>query len=118
YHVSIFGEVIGVNRDVDAVIAKQMHEIFLEIVLAHAHTKEALDILTQKKNIRLLEIDGLDQHQQMKKLTSVKGGVLVQTSDEGSITKDELEVVTEKAPTDAEWEDLLFSWKVDRKSVE
>lgn len=110
--VSIFGGVIAVNREVDAATAKQMHEIFLEIVLAPAYTKEALDILTQKKNIRLLEIDGLDQHQPMKKLTSVKGGLLVQTSDEGSITKDELEVVTEKAPTDAEWEDLLFSWKV------
>src|SRR5699024_11845697 len=97
--------VIAVNREVEVPTSKQMHEIFLEMVLAPDYTKEALDILKQKKNIRFLEIDGLDQHQTMKKLTPVKGGLLVQTSDEGSITKDELEDVTEKAPTDAEWEE-------------
>lgn len=110
--VSIFGGIVAVNREVDAATAEQMHDIFLEIVMAPSYTEEALEILMKKKNIRLLEMATLNQYKPMKKYTSVKGGMLVQTSDEGSVTKEEIEVVTDKAPTDEEWNDLLFSWKV------
>ena len=110
--ISIFGGIIAVNREVDKPTAEQMHEIFLEIVMAPGFSDEALDVLKQKQNIRLLEVNGMEKQQQVKKLTSVKGGLLVQTNDDGIITEDDLEVVTEKAPTKEEMEDLLFSWKV------
>src|SRR5699024_4001745 len=54
--ISIFGGIIAVNREVDEATAEQMHEIFLEIVMAPSFTKEALSILTKKQNIRLLEV--------------------------------------------------------------
>lgn len=109
--ISIFGGIIAVNREVDASTAKQMSEIFLEIVIAPSFSKEALDILTQKQNIRLLEIKMDEDVAYDEKAVSVKGGLLVQTSDRGSVTKDDLKVVTNRKPTDQELEDLLFSWK-------
>lgn len=108
--ISIFGGIIAVNREVDGETAKQMSEIFLEIVIAPSFSKEALEILTEKKNIRLLTIPMEDDIDVYEKMTSVKGGMLVQTNDNGKITRDDLEVVTEIAPTDEEIEDLLFAW--------
>src|SRR5690625_993053 len=109
--ISIFGGIIACNREVDQATAEQMHEIFLEIVMAPSFTDEAVTILTQKKNIRLLEMPNLDQDSPTEKLTSVKGGILVQTSDDGKIEAKDLDVVTERAPTKEEMADLLFSWK-------
>lgn len=109
--ISIFGGIIACNREVDVDTAKQMKEIFLEIVIAPSFTKEALDVLQEKKNIRLLSIPMEEDINVYEKMTSVKGGLLVQTNDSGTITKDELKVVTEVAPTNAEINDLLFAWK-------
>ena len=109
--ISIFGGIIAVNREVDEATAKQMSEIFLEIVIAPSFSKAALDILTAKKNIRLLEVPMSDDVAVYEKMTSVKGGLLVQTNDAGSITKDDVQVVTEVAPTEVQWDDLLFAWK-------
>ena len=109
--VSIFGGIIACNREVDRATAEQMHEIFLEIVMAPRFTDEALEVLTQKKNIRLLELAGMDQSESMQKITTVKGGILVQTSDDGRVTEEDLQVVTNRKPTVEEIEDLLFTWK-------
>ena len=65
--VSIFGGIIACNREVDQATAEQMHEIFLEIVMAPKFTDEALEVLTQKKNIRLLELTGIDQSETYEK---------------------------------------------------
>ncbi len=108
--ISIFGGIIAVNREVDLDTAKQMSEIFLEIVIAPSFSAEALEILSQKKNIRLLTIPMEGDIDVYEKMTSVKGGMLVQTNDNGRITRDDLEVVTEIAPTEEEIEDLLFAW--------
>src|SRR5699024_1194980 len=109
--ISIFGGIIAVNREVDAQTAQQMSEIFLEIVMAPSFSKEAIDILTMKKNIRLLEIPMTEDVSVYEKMTSIKGGLLVQTNDAGTVAKEDIEVVTDVEPTDAEWEDLLFAWK-------
>ncbi len=109
--ISIFGGIIAVNREVDEATAKQMSEIFLEIVIAPSFSEAAIDVLTAKKNIRLLEVPMTDDVAVYEKMTSVKGGLLVQTNDAGSVTKDDLSVVTEVVPTEAEWDDLLFAWK-------
>ncbi|MFC4559464.1 bifunctional phosphoribosylaminoimidazolecarboxamide formyltransferase/IMP cyclohydrolase [Virgibacillus kekensis] len=112
--ISIFGGIVACNRTIDTDVANQLSEIFLEIVIAPEFTKEALDILTKKKNIRLLELEMDNNRSSYHKLTTVKGGALIQDSDQAQITQDNLTIATEKAPTSAEIADLLFAWKAVR----
>lgn len=110
--ISIFGGIVACNREVDVPTAEQLSDIFLEIVMAPSFTEEALAILTKKKNIRLLELDMTNDAENYMKSTTVKGGVLVQTNDNGKLMSDKLEYATEREPTEQELADLLFSWKV------
>ena len=110
--VSIFGGIVALNKEVDANTANILKEIFLEIVIAPGFSAEALEILTVKKNIRLLETPMTVNEKDSKKVVSVIGGLLVQDRDSGTITTDEVEVVTDRKPTDAEFNELLFAWKV------
>lgn len=110
--VSIFGGIVALNREVDEATAAQLKEIFLEIVIAPSFSETAIELLTAKKNIRLLQIP-IDKNQnKQQKVASVTGGLLVQDQDEGSVTKDDLTFPTKRQPTAAELSDLLFSWKV------
>lgn len=109
--VSIFGGIVACNRPVDLQTAEQLRSIFLEIVVAPSFDEEALAVLTEKKNIRLLELDVSDQELQQKRLTTVDGGALIQEIDAKEVTADDLEIVTEKQPTEEEIADLLFAWK-------
>ncbi len=109
--VSIFGGIVALNREVDAATAEILSGIFLEIVVAPGFTNEALEILTQKKNIRLLEVDMTQTKEVTHKLTSVSGGVLIQHQDAGQVTADDIKVVTKRQPTEKEIADLLFAWK-------
>ncbi|MED4990478.1 bifunctional phosphoribosylaminoimidazolecarboxamide formyltransferase/IMP cyclohydrolase [Parageobacillus toebii] len=109
---SIFGGIIALNREVDKETAEKMHEIFLEIVIAPSFSKEALDILTQKKNIRLLTVDFTALNTKEKLLVSVQGGLLVQETDTHTLDDAEIKVVTKREPTEQEWEALRFAWKV------
>ncbi|GIO22807.1 bifunctional phosphoribosylaminoimidazolecarboxamide formyltransferase/IMP cyclohydrolase [Oceanobacillus sp. J11TS1] len=109
--VSIFGGIVACNRPVDLQTAEQLRSIFLEIVVAPSFDKDAFDLLTEKKNIRLLELDVSNQQEQQERLTMVDGGVLIQDVDRKEVQADELEVVTDKKPTEAEIADLLFAWK-------
>ena len=111
--VSIFGGIIAVNRPVDQAVADRMAELFLEVIIAPDFTPEALDRLTQKKNIRLLKLDvNGGENQQVQLVRSVTGGLLVQEADFGQLNEEELKVVTQRAPSEAEWEQLFFAWKV------
>jgi phosphoribosylaminoimidazolecarboxamide formyltransferase/IMP cyclohydrolase len=109
--ISIFGGIIAANREIDEKVAKRINEIFIEIIMAPSFTKEALDILTSKKNIRILQIPNI-----MKKdyhsydIKKVLGGILIQERDT-KLLREELKVVTKRKPTDKEMEDLLFGWK-------
>ena len=109
--ISIFGGIVACNREVDTATAEQLSEIFLEIVMAPSFTKEALDILTKKKNIRLLELDMSNDKEAYVKLTTVKGGVLIQNNDDGEINKEDLSIATTREPSEKELADLLFAWK-------
>lgn len=109
---SIFGGIIALNREVDKETAEKMHQIFLEIVIAPSFSKEALDILTQKKNIRLLTVDFAAPNTKEKLLVSVQGGLLVQEADTHTLDEAEMKVVTKREPTEQEWEALRFAWKV------
>lgn len=111
---SIFGGIIAANREIDAATAEQINKIFIEIVVAPSFSKEALDILCSKKNIRLLELPDIADaipkgNYDMKK---VLGGLLVQDFDDNVIDKENIKVVTEKAPTEKEYEDMVFAMKV------
>lgn len=110
--VSIFGGIVALNQKVDAATAEQLKEIFLEIVIAPSFEKDALDILTRKKNIRLLKVDLTKGKPKEDKLVSVAGGLLVQDVDQGTIGKEDIQVVTNRQPSDEELESLLFAWKV------
>ena len=110
--VSIFGGIIALNREVDKSTAEKMHEIFLEIIIAPSFTKEAIDILTSKKNIRLLTIPFGGNEKPESKLTSIEGGLLLQDRDEYSLEQATISYPTDRKPTDEEWEALKLGWKV------
>ncbi|MDU1460928.1 MAG: bifunctional phosphoribosylaminoimidazolecarboxamide formyltransferase/IMP cyclohydrolase [Staphylococcus epidermidis] len=108
---SIFGGIIALNRTVDVKLAEALHSIFLEVVIAPQFTEEALKILTQKKNIRLLQIDmTIDNAEQ--EFVSVSGGYLVQDKDNKDVTRNDMTVATDIQPTEAQWEAMLLGWKV------
>ena len=137
--VSVFGGILAINGTVDEQTATEINKIFIEIVMAPAYTDKALEILQQKKNIRLLHIEAISARREstafdMKK---VYGGLLVQQYDESLIANEDMNVfktnakvetvitangkqrktygvgvVTDRAPTAEEVEAMLFSWKV------
>ena len=109
---SIFGGIVALNREVSKEVATELHKIFLEIIIAPSFTEEALQILKQKKNIRLLTTDMSNRRQLGHKLTTVKGGLLQQDLDTLEVTLEDLECVTEVKPTQEDLEQLLFGFKV------
>jgi len=105
--VSAFGGIVAFNDAVDAETAKKLTEMFLEVVVAPKYEEEALKILSKKKKLRVLEVMGLQREKELRK---VSGGYLLQEED--ALLYEKLEVKTEREPTEEEWEDLLFAWKV------
>ena len=113
--VSVFGGIVVTNATVDAATAEQMSKIFLEIIVAPKFTDEALEILTKKKNLRLLELDTtIRAYPKAERIMrKVAGGILVQEVDDKLLPDDvELKVVTEKAPNEQEMKDLMLAWKI------
>jgi phosphoribosylaminoimidazolecarboxamide formyltransferase / IMP cyclohydrolase len=115
--VSIFGGVIAFNRPVDEETAKELKEIFLEIVIAPSFTPEAKAILSSAKrllNIRLLELDMSQPQGGGYDLRRVRGGMLLQDWDTGSVDVRACKVVTERKPTEEEYRAMDFAWRVCR----
>ncbi|KIX90030.1 phosphoribosylaminoimidazolecarboxamide formyltransferase [Staphylococcus microti] len=108
---SIFGGIVALNRPVTKGLAEDLHSIFLEVIIAPMFEAEALEVLQQKKNVRLLEVD-MSRDEDEQEFVSVSGGYLVQDKDTFDVPKSEMKVVTEVAPTDEQWEALLLGWKV------
>ena len=111
---SIFGGIVASNRTIDKETAEQIHQIFIEIVVAPDFTQEALDILKQKANIRLLKLPSIMNTvpadcYDMKK---VLGGLLVQEFDRKVVDLDKCQVVTKKQPTQEQMDDMIFAMKV------
>ena len=109
--VSIFGGIVALNREVDETTAEKLNEIFLEIIIAPGFTAEALEILTNKKNLRLLQAD-TTKKDSGKQLTSVGGGLLVQDNDNYGFDDMTLTFPTKRKPTEAELELAKFAWIV------
>ena len=115
--VSIFGGVIAFNRPVDEETAKELKEIFLEIIIAPSFTPEAKAVLSSAKrllNIRLLELDMSEPQLGGFDLRRVRGGMLVQDWDTGKIDVRACKVVTQRKPTETEYQALDFAWRVCR----
>jgi len=108
--VSAFGGVLITNAVIDKATAEEMHKIFFEVVIAPDYDLEALEILSQKKNRIILIIKEAEIKPQQ--FRSLLNGILVQDKDSKTETADELKVVTTKAPTAEEVEDLLFANKI------
>lgn len=107
---SAFGGIVAMNRECDKATAEAMKPIFFEVVLAPKFSKEALEVLESKKNIRLIEVPDAAQDELM--LHKVSGGLLIQTPDDSTETREDCKVVTKRAPTEEEWKALEFAWKV------
>ncbi len=113
--LSAFGGVIVFNRPVGAALAERLHQQFVEVLLAPRFDPEALEILTRKETIRILEAPGEpDYHPRERDLKRVRGGLLVQDPDIVAETRDSMRVPTAAQPGEQQWRDLLFSWKVCR----
>lgn len=110
--VSIFGGIIAANREIDAATAMKMKEIFLEIIIAPSFSQEALDILTTKKNLRLLTLPIYAEKMAEKRLTSIHGGLLVQEEDLFGLDDATVTIPTKRQPSEKEWADLELAWKV------
>ena len=112
--VSAFGGMVGFNRIVDAETAKEMAQIFLEVIIAPGYDTEALEILKTKKDLRILQSPSLTHYSLQKgyDLRKVVGGLLVQDRDLGRIPMDQWKVVTKRKPTEEEKRAMAFGWKV------
>ena len=109
---SAFGGVFCFNRIVDRALAEKLHAIFVELVFAPGYEDEALEVLMQKPNVRVLE------NQERRRATinehdykRVRGGLLVQDRDTGLELREDMSVATERKPTEQEWGELLFAMR-------
>ena len=111
--VSAFGSVIAVNRPVDVPTAERLNELFVEVLFAPGYEDEALEILKQKQDIRILQNDERRQQNPGEfDYKRVLGGILVQDKDGDSEERDEMTVATKRHPTEQEWGDLIFAFRV------
>ncbi|EFY06750.1 phosphoribosylaminoimidazolecarboxamide formyltransferase/IMP cyclohydrolase [Succinatimonas hippei YIT 12066] len=110
---SAFGGIIAFNRTLDKDAAKAIIDRqFCEVIVAPHVTEEAKEEVARKKNIRLLEIGDLSISPKRMDFKRVNGGLLVQEADTETVMREDLKVVTKRAPTDDELEELFFAWKV------
>jgi phosphoribosylaminoimidazolecarboxamide formyltransferase/IMP cyclohydrolase len=113
--MSAFGGIIALNRPVDAALAEALSQQFIEVLFAPGYDDDALDILTRKPNIRILQNDERRLPRVTEpELKQVTGGLLVQDRDQGREERADMEVVTKRAPSDQEWSDLLFAWRIGK----
>ena len=110
--ISAFGGVIAINQPCDDLLAKEISKVFVEIILAPAFTKKSLDILSKKKNLRVLEVGNIEPRDQLLEVRNIVGGLIVQETDTSILSKNKLEIVTELEPSEEEINTMLFGWKV------
>lgn len=109
--VSAFGGIVAFNCTVDAAAAEEVTKIFTEVVIAPGYDAAALEVLRAKKNLRVIQMSDVERPAGVE-LKQIGGGVLVQTRDDHKLDPAELNVVTNRKPTDEEIRALLFAWIV------
>ncbi|MBM3252812.1 MAG: bifunctional phosphoribosylaminoimidazolecarboxamide formyltransferase/IMP cyclohydrolase [Candidatus Omnitrophica bacterium] len=111
--LSAFGGIIGFNRMLDKKTAVAISKSgFFECIIAPDYGKDALELLKEKKNIRLMKISPKKLSKKEVDLKKINGGLLVQDKDEGVLDLKTLKYITKKKPTKAQLESLIFGWKV------
>jgi phosphoribosylaminoimidazolecarboxamide formyltransferase/IMP cyclohydrolase len=108
--VSAFGGIVALNRAVPAALADALAEVFTEVIVAPSFDDDALAILTEKRNLRVLS--GPPPYGAQLDIRSIDGGLLVQEVDTVNLDRSAWRVVTASTPTDAQWADLEFAWQV------
>jgi phosphoribosylaminoimidazolecarboxamide formyltransferase/IMP cyclohydrolase len=111
--MSAFGGVVCLNRPVDPELAEALSEQFIEVLVARGYEDGAVEVLQRKPNTRILD----DREQRTTpviepQLRQVVGGMLIQDRDYATEGREEMQVVSERRPTEAEWQELVFAWKV------
>ena len=110
---SAFGGIIACNGGVDAVTADAiLGRQFMEVLIAPSYSDAALQVLARKPNIRVLAVSAAAGDDTQLDFKRVQGGLLVQTADRATLRREDCRVVSHIAPTDAQWDDLLFAWKI------
>ncbi|MFL2668868.1 MAG: bifunctional phosphoribosylaminoimidazolecarboxamide formyltransferase/IMP cyclohydrolase [Alphaproteobacteria bacterium] len=111
--VSAFGGIIAINRELDAVTAALMADLFLEVIIAPKIAESAKDILTSKKNLRVLTTGEMPQpNMGGQTLKMLAGGYLLQDRDAAQVKRTDLKTVTRRSPSDQELLDLIFAFTV------
>ena len=108
--VSAFGGIVALNREVPKALAEQLVQVFTEVIVAPSFATEAMEVLTTKKNLRVIEAPSPGSASLT--MRSIDGGLLVQTTDQLLTGPTDWTVATERPPTEAEMADLVFAWKV------
>ncbi len=111
--MSAFGGIVCLNRSVDAALARQINEQFVEVLFARGYDEDALEVLAEKPNTRILD----DRERRTPNMIEpqvrqVVGGLLVQDRDYDLEERADMQVVSERRPTEAEWQELAFAWRV------
>jgi phosphoribosylaminoimidazolecarboxamide formyltransferase/IMP cyclohydrolase len=111
--VSAFGGVFCFNRPIGVDLAERLNSMFVEVVMTKGYEDGALDVLCQKENVRVLhDAERRREPTSDRDMRRVRGGLLIQDRDEDVEMRDEMQVVTERHPTEQEWGEMLFAWKV------
>ncbi len=112
--LSAFGGVLVFNRRIDATLAERLSQQFVEVLLAPGFEEDALEILTRKETIRILDVEDIAYEPRERDLKRVRGGLLAQDADRIDETRETMTVPTEAQPPEEQWDDVLFAWKVCR----
>jgi phosphoribosylaminoimidazolecarboxamide formyltransferase/IMP cyclohydrolase len=109
--VSAFGGIVAFNVPIDEAAARAVTEIFVEVIIAADYEPAALEVLKTKKNLRVLRVRERENRESIE-YKQVSGGMLMQTRDTHRLKREDLKVVTKRAPSEKEIDDLLFAWTV------
>ncbi len=108
--VSAFGGIVAINREVPTELAEQLIEVFTEVIVAPGFSTGAMEVLTTKKNLRVIE--AMPPSSALLTMRSIDGGLLVQTTDRLIAQPDDWTVATDRSPTADEMADLAFAWQI------
>ncbi len=112
---SPFGGVVAFNREINGRLAEKLSKVFLEVIIAPSFSKEALEIFSKKRNLRLLKVNGIEQKRKKEiEIRSVGGGFLIQEKDIKEFRPEEWKVVTRKKPSREDINSMLFGMKCVR----
>ena len=112
--LSAFGGVIAINREIDVELAERLSKNFVEVLIAPAYEQEAMEILTRKEAIRILEDGEKRAFVPGPDLKRVRGGYLIQDADWEPDDRAAMSVATKTQPSKEQWQDLVFAWRVCR----